>query len=130
MALELPRLRVAVDAERAAAFARETGLTPAPDRAPLAYPAVWLTAPQIYGAVQQICMEAESVPVHEQQRFRYAAPLRLGESYDLHVVLRREEAPPRLSVEARIETAGRQVAHIETKLRLVPRALLHKGDAA
>lgn len=130
-ALALAPLRVAVDAERAAAYARETGLAPERDTAPLAYPAVWLSAPQIYGAVQQICAESDSVPVHEQQRFHYDAPLRLGEDYDLHVVMRREEAPARLNVEARIVTAaGAPIARIETKLRLVPRALLHKGGAA
>ena len=130
-ALALPAIRVCVDAARAAAYARETGLPAASGATPLAYPAVWLTTPPIYDAVQKICDETDSVPVHEQQRFVYEAPLRLGQDYDLHVAMRREEAPPRLNVEARITTAaGAPIARIETKLRLVPRASLGKGRVA
>jgi hypothetical protein len=127
-AFEALTQRVVVDAARAAAYARETGLPPRPDTAPLAYPAIWLTEPQIYDAVQRICLESDCVPVHEQQRFFYDAPLRAGQTYDLEVAMRREPTPPRLHIEARIQTPdGRAVGRVETILRLVPRTLLKQG---
>lgn len=126
--LEFPPLRVAVDAARAVEYARETGFDGVPDAAPLSYPALWLTTPQIHDAVQRICAEADSVPVHEQQRFFYEAPLTPGAAYNLHVVMRREEKPPRLAIEARVETpAGALIGRIETRLRLVARSLLCEG---
>ena len=129
-AFALSSLRVLVDPARAADYARETGLSLSAVEAPLAYPALWLTAPQIHDAVERICAEADCVPVHEQQRFIYETPLRAGLSYDLQVVMRREEAPPRLVIEGRVATLeGAPVARIEAKLRLVSRALLPKADA-
>jgi hypothetical protein len=128
-ALELAPMRVAVDAGRAAAYARETGGAGAPDAAPLSYPAIWLTAPAIHDAIERICAEAQSVPVHEQQRFFYEAPLLAGAAYDLRVVLRREDKPARLVIEGRVETpAGALVGRVETRLRLVSRSLLDKGE--
>jgi hypothetical protein len=130
-ALELASMRVAVDAGRAAAYASETGFEGAPDAAPLAYPALWLTAPQIHDAIERICAEAQSVPVHEQQRFYYEAPLLPGEAYDLHVVMRREDKPARLVIEARVETpAGALVGRVEARLRLVSRSLLNRSEGA
>jgi len=130
-ALDFPPLRVVVDAARAAQFAREIGAEGAPDAAPLAYPALWLATPAIHEAIARICAEADSVPVHESQRFFYEAPLRPGAQYDLYVVMRREATPPRLSIEARVETpSGAPVARIETLLRLVSRTQLFKDLGA
>jgi hypothetical protein len=127
--LRLAPLRVSVDAASMAAYRRETGFEGAADSAPLSYPALWLTTPQIYDAIQRICAEAESVPVHEQQRFFYEAPLRPGAAYDLHVLLRRDDKPPRLLIEARVEAlSGALIGRIETLLRLVPRSLLNKSE--
>lgn len=117
----LPPLRVSVDADRAAAYGRETGFCG--DAVPLAYPAVWLSASEVRDAIAKVCEEAEAVPVHESQAFSYAAPLRYGEDYELAVALRREETPPRLILDATVTTlSGEAVARIETMLRIVPRA--------
>jgi hypothetical protein len=112
-----------VDAERAAAYGREVGLTPRPDgSAPLCYPAIWLTAPDIHAAIARVCAEADSVPVHESQSFAYDSPLRIGQSYDLSLTLRREATPPRLVIQAVVAALGGEaMARIETMLRLVPR---------
>jgi hypothetical protein len=130
-ALELPGMRVRVDAARAAEFARETGFCANFDGAPSSYPALWLTAPAIHGAIMQICAQADSVPVHESQHFAYEAPLRLGADYDLAVSMRREEKPPRLIVEAVLATPdGAPVGRFETLLRLAPRAALRRDKDA
>lgn len=119
----LAPLRVRVDPERAAAYGRETGF--AGPGAPLSYPAVWLSAPQVREAIAQVCAAADAVPVHESQGFSYATPLRLGAEYDVTVVMRREETPPRLILDATVATAaGEPVARIETMLRIVSRAAL------
>ena len=115
--------RVTVDAERAAAYSREVGFAPRVDgSAPLCYPAVWLTAPDIHASIARVCAETDSVPVHESQSFAYDSPLRVGESYDLSLALRREATPPRLVIEAVVAALGGEAcARFETMLRLVPR---------
>ena len=124
-------LHVRVDAARAEALAREIGLLEPGGFAPLSYPALWLTQSQIHDAVTQICAEADSVPVHESQRFSYAEPLRLDAEYRLTVSMRREETPPRLIVEAQVLTMdGNPVGRMHTQLRLVPRALLRVEKSA
>lgn len=130
-ATALGPFRVTVDADKVAAFARETGFAALPTgRVPLAFPATWLAAPVIRAALAQACAEADSVPFHEQQKFSYAAPLRMGESYDLAVTMRRRDAPARLVLEARMTTSdGDEVAQIETLMRLAPRSLLKASDA-
>jgi hypothetical protein len=128
-ALDLPALRVQVDAARAAEFARETGFDAGFDGAPSSYPALWLTAPAIHDAIAQICAQADSVPVHESQHFTYQAPLRVGVDYDLSVSMRREDKPPRLVVEAALATLdGAPVGRFEALLRLVPRAALRRDQ--
>lgn len=124
-------LRLTVDPERAAAYAREIGADGS--RAPLAYPAVWLSEPALSKIVSEVCETLAVVPVHESQAFAYERPLTAGESYDVSVTLRREETPPRLIADALIVTRdGASVGKIETMLRLVPRAAFEKGagDAA
>jgi len=119
-------LRLTVDPERAAAYARETGAVGV--RAPLAYPAVWLSEPALSKIVSEVCETLAVVPVHESQAFAYERQLTAGESYDVTVTLRREETPPRLIADALIATTdGAPVGKIETMLRLVPRAAFEKG---
>ncbi len=129
--LALGPFRVRVDAARAAAYRRETGAPPAADdAAPLAYPAVWLSSPQIHAEIARVCGERDSVPVHESQSFDYVAPLRAGEDYALSVTLRQEETPPRLIIAATVATlSGEARASIEAMLRLVPRSALKMGAA-
>ena len=129
MALDVPAtetLRVSVDAARAEDFARETGFVdPAGDSVPISYPAVWLSAPPVHGAIMRACSASDNVPVHESQSFTYEAPLLRGAEYELHVSMRREETPPRLHVECSIATLeGAPVGQFETVIRLVPRASL------
>jgi hypothetical protein len=58
--------------------------------------------------------------VHESQGFDYDKPLETGRSYDLMVVLRREEAPARLIVEGEIsDLDGRRVGSLVSVMRLV-----------
>lgn len=125
-----PRLamRVGVNARLAADYAREIGadLT----KAPLSYPALWLTEPAVRAAVTRICEAADAVPVHEAQRFIYDTPLAIGAVYDFVVTMRREAKPPRLVLEATFTTPeGAPVGRCETVLRIVPRAGLRKDDA-
>jgi hypothetical protein len=113
--------RLRVDPARAAAYARETGGNES--RAPLCYPALWLTEPALFAPVRDLCEALDVVPVHEAQSFSYETPLVVGASYDVRAALRREETPPRLVIDATITTPeGRAVATSETMLRLVPRA--------
>lgn len=89
---------------------------------PVAFPAVWLTTPEIDAAIRDFLAGEDAVPVHESQSFHYFAPLRVGESYDLTVSLRREAEPPRLAVNANLATLGGETRlHAETLLRIVPR---------
>ena len=126
-----PPMEVAVDAGLAASFARETGVRLEGDAAPIAYPAVWLAQPRLRDRVAQICAEADALPVHESQRFAYAAPLRQGVRYLLAIAARREAEPSRLVLDATLsDLQGAAVGRIETVLRLVSRAdLPEKGDA-
>ena len=125
--LALGPFSVRVDPARAAAYAREVGADET--SVPLAFPAVWLAEPGLFAVVREFCAELDVVPVHESQSFAYEALLVAGESYDLSVTLRREEKPPRLTLEASIVTpAGAPCGRIETMLRLVPRAGLGGGS--
>ncbi|PWB81241.1 MAG: hypothetical protein C3F11_15710 [Methylocystaceae bacterium] len=116
-------VRVRVDEERAARLRRETGFAETPETVvPAVYPAVWLTTSEIGGAIRGALAGEDAVPVHESQSFHYFAPLRVGESYDLTVAIRREQAPPRLVVNASVSTQGGDVRlHAEALLRIVPR---------
>lgn len=126
-AATLGPFRLTVEAERARAYARETGGDGA--SVPLAYPSVWLTGPRFAGVVRDLCAALDVVPVHESQSFAYEAALVAGESYDVTVTTRREETPPRLVLDAVVATpAGAPVARIETMLRLVPRAGFGSGS--
>ncbi len=124
--LSIGPLRLTVDPVRAAAYAREIGADGA--RVPLAYPAVWLSEPALSKIISDVCETLAVVPVHESQSFAYERSLTAGESYDVTVMLRREETPPRLIADALIAAIdGAQVGKIETMLRLVPRAAFEKG---
>jgi len=129
--LSLEPVRVRVDAARAADFARETGFTEVSGVAPFTYPAVWLSEPQFHGAIMEICAGADSVPVHESQKFDYETPLKVDVDYELRVTMRREDRPPRLHVEALLTmTDGTPVGRFETLLRLVSRAGFSGGAAS
>jgi hypothetical protein len=118
----LQSFRVRVDRARAADFARETNNADALIAVPIAYPAVWLSEPHVYAAIAEACAEADSFPVHESQSFDYAAPVRFEADYDFSVAMSREEAPPRLRIDARLTGLdGAPVGRFETLLRLVPR---------
>ena len=113
--------RFSVDAARAAVFAREIGADEA--HVPLSYPAVWIADPKIFDPVRDLCAAEDVVPVHESQSFSFDAPLQADAEYDVRVILRREETPPRLILDAQIsDLTGAPVARSETMLRLVPRA--------
>ncbi|MFY9658762.1 MAG: hypothetical protein WAK01_19635 [Methylocystis sp.] len=126
-----PPVEVFVDSAAVQRYARETGVELEGDKAPVAYPAVWLAEPRLRERIAQICAEADALPVHESQRFAYDAPLRQGASYKLAVAARREAKPPRLVLDASLsDSAGAIVGRVETVLRLVSRAELpKKGNA-
>lgn len=115
--------RVHADAERVALYRRETGFAEGAEAVvPAAFPIVWLCEATVAAAIGAALAGDAATPVHEQQSFFYFAPLRVGESYELFVALRREAEPPRLALNASVATlAGETVLHAETLLRLVPR---------
>lgn len=121
--LRLGPFRVVADEEHVARYRRETGFAETLEKiVPAAFPAVWMTTPQISAAIRAALDGENALPVHESQNFRYFAPLRVGESYDLTVSLRREASPPRLVLNACLATrAGEARLHAETLLRIVPR---------
>lgn len=114
---------VRVDDEVVALFCQETGFARRVEGVvPAGFPAVWLTLPQIRGAIQRELAGDDSVPVHEFQSFDYSVPLQVGGSYDLIVALRRETTPPRLVLNASVSTPeGELCLRAETMLRIVPR---------
>lgn len=116
-------LRVCADEERVIRYRREIGFPDTPEKiVPVAFPAVWLTTDEIASAIRDFLAGEDLVPVQELQSFHYFAPLRVGESYDLTVSVRREAEPPRLSVNASLATlAGETRLHAETLLRIFPR---------
>jgi hypothetical protein len=111
---------VRAERERVEAYQRRTG---APGEGiPAAFPICWLAQPQIRQAIEQAC--GDRVPLHEGQMFEYARPLELGRDYRLSLVLREELHPPRLALEAKVETAdGKPCLRMETLLRLVAPAM-------
>lgn len=115
--------RVRVDEERAERLRRETGFAETVESVvPAAYPAVWIMSAEVGDALRGALAGEDAVPVHKSQSFHYFAPLRVGESYDLTVAIRRELAPPRLVVNATVVTVGGDVRlHAEALLRIVPR---------
>jgi hypothetical protein len=121
-ATTLEPFRVRVDKARAAEFARETDNAGELAAIPLAYPAVWLSEPQVYAAIARACAQAESLPVHESQSFAYDRPVQFDADYDLGVSMAREQSPPRLRIRAALTSPdGAPVGSFETLLRLVPR---------
>lgn len=115
--------RVCADEERVLLYRRETGFVDSLEKlVPAAFPALWLASSAIGDAIRAALAGENSVAVHESQSFRYGAPLRVGESYDLSVSLRRETSPPRLALNAGVASlAGETLVQIETLLRIVPR---------
>lgn len=116
-------LPVCADEERVMRYRRETGFPDTLEKiVPVAFPAVWMAAPEIDSAIRARLGDADVVPVHESQSFHYFAPLRVDESYALTVSVRQEAEPPRLSVNASVTTTGGEPRlHAETLLRIVPR---------
>jgi hypothetical protein len=119
----LGAFRVHVDDEAVTLFCRETGFEEvAGSVVPAGFPAVWLSSPEIYDAIRRELASEDSVPVHEHQSFDYSIRLERGESYRLTAALRRENAPPRLIVDADVATLeGELCLRVETWLRIVPR---------
>ncbi|HEY8260736.1 MAG TPA: hypothetical protein VIG55_05955 [Methylosinus sp.] len=115
--------RVCADEERVLNYRRETGFVDSLEKiVPLAFPGVWMTTSAIGEAIRAALAGEGAIAVHESQSFQYSAPLRVGESYDLSVSLRREATPPRLVLSANLTTvAGETRMRAETLLRIVPR---------
>lgn len=128
--MRLGPFRVCVDEERVLRYRRETGFVESPEKiVPVAFPGVWMTTSEIGEAIRVALAGEGAVAVHESQSFHYSAPLRVGESYDLSVSLRREATPPRLVLSANLATlAGETRMRAETLLRIVPRPK-SMGDA-
>lgn len=122
-AVTLGPIRVCADEEQVARYRRETGFGDTPEQiVPVAFPAVWLTSGAVRGAIRGELEGDDAVPVHESQSFEYFAPLRVGESYDITIAMRREQTPPRLVLNASVSTIdGDLRLHAETLLRIVPR---------
>lgn len=115
-------ISVRADEEAVARYCRETGFDAAAGVVPAAFPAVWLTAPEIHAAIAQE-LDPDFVPVHESQSFEYSARLARGESYALSITWRREEQPARLILNAKVTAlSGEPCLRIETWLRIVPRS--------
>jgi hypothetical protein len=111
---------VRVEHERVEAYRRSVGASG--ETLPAAFPICWLGQAEIRGAVEQAC--AGRVPLHEGQVFEYARPLELGCEYRLSFILREQDGPPRLALEAKVETAdGEPCLRMETLLRLVAPAM-------
>jgi len=129
--VRLGPFRVAVEQEREAAFRREIGFASRDDGvAPASFPAVWLCSPEIHAIISRELEGEDAIPIHESQSFSYVGPLMVGESYEMSVVLRREQTPRRLIVDAMVATlAGEPRLQIETMLRIVPRSAVEKEVA-
>jgi hypothetical protein len=121
--MRLGPFRVCADEERVLRYRRETGFVDSREKiVPVAFPGVWMTTSAVGDAIRDALAGEDSIAVHESQSFQYAAPLRVGESYDLSVSLRREASPPRLVLNASVTTpAGEPRLRAETLLRIVPR---------
>ena len=127
---------VAGTAAEARAFRSAIGLSPA-DGAnlplpflPLTFPMRWLAAPDVRRAM--IAMVPDRVAlVHEAQTFDYERLLRVGESYALTLLARREVDPDRLVLDGSIAAGdGAPVARLETVLRLFPLDGVEEGTGA
>jgi hypothetical protein len=127
--VDLGPFRVVVEREREAEFCREIGFPLRRDGiAPASFPAVWMCSSEIRAIISRELGEGDAVPLHESQIFSYVAPLRVGESYEMNVALRRESEPPRLIVEAQVATLnGEPRVRIETMLRIVSRSAIQRG---
>ena len=111
------------DEERVSRYRRETGFAETLEKiVPAAFPASGCELGDRRRHSRR-ARRRKRAAVHESQSFRYCAPLRVGESYDLTVSLRREATPPRLARERRASRrpAGEALVHVETLLRIVPR---------
>ncbi|MBY6241648.1 hypothetical protein [Methylosinus sp. Sm6] len=127
--IRLGPFRVVADEERVARYRREAGFADTLEKiVPVAFPAVWMTTSEIGEAIRAALAAENAIAVHESQDFRYCAPLRVGESYDLTVSMRREASPPRLVVNAFVATQGGEARlHAEALLRIVPRPAALEG---
>jgi hypothetical protein len=123
--IRLGPIRVSTDPDSVARYRREIGFDESCGNvAPAAYPIVWLSCAEIAAAIrEELRGGEEALPVHESQSFRYFEPLRVGEAYDLTVLMRRESEPARIVLNATVTTlSGEARAHSETVLRIVSRA--------
>ncbi len=103
------------DATQIAAFARATGAA----GAPFVFPIALMATPAARAAIADM-IGPGFLPVHESQSFEAEAPLAPG-VYVLAGTARRERAPERLTIEARVTTPpGTTVARLRTALRLFP----------
>ncbi|MFV0280699.1 MAG: hypothetical protein ACK5JM_08050 [Rhodoblastus sp.] len=89
---------------------------------PATFPIVWLSLPALKTALREAA-GAGHLPVHESQSFDYAQPLVSGAAYRMSVAAQRENAPPRLVVEAKVaDASGAKIVTMRAALRLVPLA--------
>lgn len=111
---------VRAERDRVEAYRRSIGA--GGEGIPTAFPICWLGQAEIRGAVEQAC--AGRLPLHEAQTLDYERPLDAGRDYRLSLILREQDGPPRLALEAKVETAGGEPClRMETLLRLVGPAM-------
>lgn len=100
------------------AFRTATGLPPG-EAVPATFPMRWLAAPEIRDALRALAAAPNVVPVHESQTFDYAAPLSIGEGYEIRLDARRETMPDRLILTGTIAASDGSIrVRLETILRL------------
>jgi hypothetical protein len=117
--LRVGPLRVATAPGAVRAFRRETGWDELDGPPPASFPVIWLREKAI-GEIFRAAALDGGAPVHESQRFDYEIPLETGRTYELMVVLRREDEPSRLIVEGEIsDLDGRRVGSLVSVMRLV-----------
>ena len=120
MSVELGPFAVSATAADVAALCGAAQLEANGD-VPFTFPIRWLARPEIRGALVALTPEPGLVPFHESQTFEFASPLQAGVSYVMDVAARREHAPERIVVDARLAAADAAlVAKVETVLRLFP----------
>ncbi|VTZ26067.1 conserved hypothetical protein [Methylocella tundrae] len=130
--VQLRGVGVRTDAEKIAAFRRESGDAVGqtagenfdPNAVPLTYPFCWLTMPEIRPTLEGR-IGAGFLPVHEAQSFDYDRPLAVGRDYLLDFTFTRTSDPERLTVKVAISTPDAGTwATFETVLRIVPLAAI------
>lgn len=133
--IEIGPFDVGADAAEAAAFRLATRVAPEGDdgELPFTFPVRWLSRPEVRAAVLG-CLAAEDesslLPLHESQSFDYVAALRVGVTYRMRLVLRREVDAGQIILNAEIGPTPADVhLRMEMVLRLVAAAEAVRPDA-